>query len=59
MVQAFSKTAWQLLEVKELTCDPGVLLRGIYLRELKTYTDVHRTILDNGQKVETTQMSVH
>ena len=60
------RKVWQFLKQFniELPYDPAILFLGICLKELKTdsnkylYADVHSSIIHNGQKVETTQMSI-
>ena len=48
----------------DLPCDPVISLLGIYLWEMKTcphknlYPNVHSSITDNSQTVETTQMPI-
>ena len=66
MVHLLWKNVWWLLKKLniELLLDPAILLLGIHTKELKArtqitylYTNVHRSIIHNSQKIETTQMS--
>ena len=52
---------WQFLKILNIPHDPTIPILGKYPRKTKThktlFIDVHRGIIYNSQKVETTQMS--
>ena len=60
------RKVWQFLKQFniELPYDPEILFLGICVKELKTdsskylYANAHSSIIHNGQRVETTQMSI-
>lgn len=58
---------WQFLKKGNIPYDPGISLLGIHPRDLKTYAVHTKTcvqmfngsIINNGQKIETIQMSIN